>query len=130
MPNIMTFKERKKVAIEVLREPVNNSFFVITEAVKKHMWNLEKGEKTKYWLETYPHIIIASAIVDENNVLYEWKVGERSYDDYFIHEGYSVKLKMWTVNNNVEHEKVFNSLSKQWFKNFKIAENFKGCMPY
>jgi len=83
------------------------------------------------WLETYPHSVFASVILVDNKIML-WKVGE-----YTLHSGYRIDLskcsyeeKEFVVNNDDEHNDVFEKLSKDWFRQWKMHEKHQGGTPF
>ena len=89
-----------------------------------------------HWCDTYPHIIIASVILKDNKIKL-WKTGQNALKDKYDientvlnHPKYSYQEKEWTVYNDLEHEKVFNSYSKDWFKQWELHEKHLGGSPF
>ena len=95
-----------------------------------------------HWVETYPHTVYASVLLKDNKIT-NWKIGERrwlhhmdmtrrvkhpfSLDDYADE---TVESKAWEVNNSEEHSRVFEVLAKEWFKQWKIHEDYEGSPAY
>jgi hypothetical protein len=89
-----------------------------------------------HWLDVYPHEIHASVIL-KNNKIKMWKVGEmklsRSYkiDDLKTqHPDYSYQEKTWVVNNRDEHQAVFDTHAREWYKQWQHVDGFEGFHAY
>lgn len=92
------------------------------------------------WHDEYPHKLYASVLLDENNEILNWKVGnyfwkepseaKMTYEDAKKIEKFETAYKEFTVNTDEEHIKVFEVDSKEWFKNFKISPRHYGSAPY
>lgn len=89
-----------------------------------------------HWCDTYPHIIMASVILKDNKIKL-WKVGQNPLKDKYnidalikSHPEYSYQEKEWTVFNDLGHNKVFDEHSKNWFKQWKLHEDYVGEGPF
>jgi len=99
------------------------------------------------WLDTYPHELHANALLLDNKIecwktgstLAEegywpfkanWKVSrtkvdrEHGYDVWNIGD-YTVESKTWIVNNDQEHNDVFDIHSKEWYQQWEHADDYK-----
>lgn len=86
----------------------------------------------------YPHRIFAYALL-LNGEIGNWWVGEfvLGFDDniYDIWEidrvsDYKMIKTSWEVRASEEYDRVFNILSAEWFKQWKVLKGFKGFRPY
>lgn len=92
------------------------------------------------WHDEYPHKLYASVLLDENNEILNWKVGNyfwrepadtrMTYEDLKKIDKLKTIYKEFVVNNNNEHNRVFYIDSKEWFKKFKISPKHYGAAPY
>lgn len=89
-----------------------------------------------HWIDTYPHEVHASVIL-KNDEIKTWKVGERklsgSYkiDDLTTqHPEYSYQEKTWVVKNSDEHNAIFDTHARDFFKQWKHADDLTGFHAY
>lgn len=92
------------------------------------------------WFDEYPHTLYASVLLNPSNKIENWKVGNRKWNHVFDMtwmfplpdniDLYKVETTSWEVNNSEEHEKVFTTLAKEWFKQWEYEENKMGFDPY
>lgn len=84
------------------------------------------------WIDTYPHIIMASAIlVDE-------KIARCNIGQYTLKKQYSINNpdlcqyveKQFIANNIQEHIQIINEEFTKWLKQWRFHEDFKGIKPY
>jgi hypothetical protein len=81
------------------------------------------------WHDEYPHSIFASVGLI-NNKITGWKTGDRIIDINSSHyRGGKIEWTEFIVNNQDEHNEAFN-LAHEWFKQWEIADNFRGNKPY
>lgn len=95
-----------------------------------------------HWVDTYPHTVYASVLLKDNKII-NWKIGERKWkhnmdmtrmfklpfnmDGY---EGETVESIGFEVNSDVEHNKTFSELAKEWFKQWEVHEEYNGSGVY
>ncbi|GAA4879488.1 hypothetical protein GCM10023310_69570 [Paenibacillus vulneris] len=100
-----------------------------------------------HWIDEYPHELHANVLLLDNKIEC-WKVGDTKADEGYwpfksrwkvdrmktINMGsydvmglgdYKVETKTWTVNNRQEHNDVFTLHSKEWFKQWEHADDYK-----
>lgn len=89
-----------------------------------------------HWCDTWPHDIYASVLLKDNKIKL-WKVGQNKLSDSYNtsalaeqHPEYSYKEICFTVNNNDEHNNAFDVLSREWFKQWEVHEDFRGINPH
>jgi hypothetical protein len=84
----------------------------------------------KHWVNTYPHTIYVSVSLIDSKIT-GWKVGQYKMDCNSSHYGDGeIKYTEFIVNNEQEHDNVFSNLAHKWFKQWKIAKDYKGFKPY
>ncbi|MFD0682392.1 MULTISPECIES: hypothetical protein [unclassified Paenibacillus] len=91
----------------------------------------------KHWVDTYPHVIHASVLLLDNKIE-NWKVGQRSKETYEFRgfwkkdrlNDYTSYTISWTVNNSEEHNAVFTKIAPMWFRQWEVASDFNGSVPY
>ncbi|MFJ8528505.1 hypothetical protein [Bacillus sp. NPDC094106] len=93
----------------------------------------------KSWIDTYPHDIHASVLL-LNAEIHNWKIGERCWTHPFAMkwsypfpdniDKFSVKTHTWTVHTPEEHSKVFQEFAPEWMKQWAVAKDYVGHMPY
>lgn len=94
-----------------------------------------------HWVETYPHTIWANVVLKDNKIV-NWSVGERKWEHHFSMTRYFkvpfnfddykdeiVQNLSWEVQNDKEHNDVFEILAPEWFRQWEIHEDFKGSKP-
>jgi hypothetical protein len=106
---------------------------------KEHFAKVINQNKTTHWIDTYPHEVYASVLLLDNKIL-NWKVGETywesplfvytSLDMWFDVDDLEARYTSWTVHTPEEHNRVFQELAPEWFKQWEIHEKFKGFKPY
>lgn len=93
------------------------------------------------WTDQYPHYVNASVLLLDGEI-YNWKIGNQRWENpsmvkmrfsdmHMIKEGrFTVKNKYFLVNNDKEHNDVFNIHARKWFKNWKISKKHIGAKCY
>jgi hypothetical protein len=83
-----------------------------------------------HWVDTYPHTIYASVSLIDNKIT-GWKTGERKMDVCSNHYGGgNIKWIEFIAYNNDDHDYIFSTSSKEWFKQWNLDDNFRGFEPY
>lgn len=92
------------------------------------------------WIDEYPHKIYASALLDEEGKILNWRIGNWYYKEpemwkmYYKQfqrvKGFRVESKEFVVNNDYEHNKTFEVDAKEWFKQFELAADHVGASPF
>lgn len=110
----------------------------IEDNEKEHFKKVVKSKPT-HWVDTYPHEIYASVLLLDNKIL-QWEIGETywvsplsiyiSPDMWSYIDDLETKYISWTVHNSEEHNKVFQELAPEWFKQWEVHEMFRGFKPY
>ena len=86
-----------------------------------------------HWSDKYPHELHANVLLLDNKIE-NWKVGNRKAEGYYPFRSYWKTGRMddyefetytWIVNDDIEHNEVFSTLSKQWFKQWVHADDYK-----
>lgn len=81
-----------------------------------------------HWAYTYPHKVYCSVLLLDGKIV-DYKIGERYWSTPFqitlrgqitLEELEKAKTEYtyWEVNNDKEHQQVFNKLAKEWLKQF------------
>lgn len=93
-------------------------------------------EVVQHWINKSPHTIVSSVIL-KNNKITQWKTGQFSLKDRVnierlikLNPEYSYFENKWVSNNDLEHEKIFDVYSKEWFKKWELVENYHGISPF
>ena len=85
------------------------------------------------WHEQYPHMVYASVLLLDGKIE-NWKVGGyrkeipgewKAYWKLDRLADYSAFSKAFEVNTPEEHEKVFNELAPEWFKQWPHADDYR-----
>lgn len=95
-----------------------------------------------HWVETYPHTVYASVLLKDGKIT-NWKIGQRRWEhnmdmtrmfklpfNLADYEGETVESTSWEVNNDKEHNEVFESLAREWMKQWEVHEECNGNPPY
>lgn len=88
----------------------------------------------KHWVDIYPHIITASMITKENEMI-DWKIGQYPLRDKYNvgalrKAGYKYVEKMYIANNSNQHNKAFN-LAASWMKGYGVqVDPFRASCPW
>lgn len=92
------------------------------------------------WVDEYPHSLYASVLLDEEEKILNWKVGNYYYKEpemwkmYYSQfqraKKFTVQFKEFIVDDSFEHNKVFEIDSKEWFKQFELAKDHIGASPF
>jgi hypothetical protein len=86
-----------------------------------------------HWSDIYPHELHANVLLLDNKIEC-WKVGNTKAEEYWPFKAYwkldrlndyEVKSHTWVVNNDEEHNEVFRTLSKEWFRQWEHADDYK-----
>ncbi|SNR95993.1 hypothetical protein SAMN05446037_1002101 [Anaerovirgula multivorans] len=94
----------------------------------------------KHWSDIYPHNVNASVLLLDGKI-YNWKIGNQWWEDPayvkvrlsdYIEkkDRFTVKNKAFQVNNDFEHNRIFEHDAKEWFKQFEIHEKHIGSPPF
>jgi hypothetical protein len=89
------------------------------------------------WHDEYPHSLFASVLLLDNKIE-NWKVVNYpkktlSFTHYWNLDrlnDYVSFNKEWIVNNDKEHNQVFEELAPEWFKQWELADNYMWAKPY
>jgi len=92
----------------------------------------------KYWLDIYPHSIFASVLLLDGKIE-NWKIVNYPKKHPLEFTGfwkrdrlndYACEWKEFVCNNGKEHNEAFEEWAPEWFKQWLIADDFKGSPPY
>lgn len=90
------------------------------------------------WYDEYPHSVYASVLLLDGKIE-SWEIGnppKKSPYDFSAYwkrnrlNDYTSQYTEFVVNNDLEHNEAFEILAREWFKQWPIAEDFKGSKPY
>lgn len=82
------------------------------------------------WHDEYPHSLYASVSLVDNKIT-GWKISNNILDwSSRNYGGGIVEYTEFVVNDDKEHGEVFYKLGHEWFKQWEIADNFRGGKPY
>ena len=90
------------------------------------------------WHDEYPHSIFASVLLLDNKIE-GWKVGNRRWESPVEAKAlwkmdrlkdYQVQSMGWDVYSIEAHNEVFSVHSKNFFKQWEIADDFRLTPPY
>lgn len=83
-----------------------------------------------YWADAYPHKIIASVSLSDGKIT-GWKIGQYAMDCGSSHYGGGeIITRTFQARNDIEHNHIFENSARDWFKNWPVAANYCGSMPY
>lgn len=83
-----------------------------------------------HWSDEYPHSLYASVSLN-NNKITGWKISNQIMDwSSRNYGGGIVEYTEFIVNNQEEHDNVFEKLGHDWFKQWEITDNYQGSKPY
>ncbi|HZG16940.1 MAG TPA: hypothetical protein VE710_18270 [Candidatus Bathyarchaeia archaeon] len=92
-----------------------------------------------HWVDTYPHKVYASVLLLDGKI-YNYKIGEyywrfpgevkMRYSDIDKLDRMTVEHTFFEVNNDIEHNRAFDVLAPEWFKNWEVHENHVGAPAY
>jgi hypothetical protein len=105
-----------------------------------------------HWSDEYPHELHANVLLLDNKIEC-WKVGNTKADegywpfrahwkidrmrlkpvdgyDVWNLGDYEIQTKTWIVNNDKEHDDVFNIHAPEWFKQWEHADDYKWARAY
>lgn len=95
-------------------------------------------DRYKHWSEVYPHSIFASVLLLDGKIE-SWKVvdypkqtpGEfKSYWKLERFKDYTCESKEFICNNDEEHNLAFMKWAPNWFKQWPLADDYRGMEPY
>jgi len=99
------------------------------------------GEKLKAfipWHEKYPHMVYASVLLLDGKIE-NWKVGGsiranplewKTYWKMDKLKDYKTASKGFEVNTQEEHNKVFDELAPEWFRQWDHADDYRLARAY
>lgn len=99
---------------------------------------IDKKLPCKPWHEQYPHMVYASVLLLDGKIE-NWKIGGYRKDvplewtNYWKMDridDYCCFSKAFEVNTPEEHNRVFNELGHEWFKQWPHADDFKLMKAY
>lgn len=102
----------------------------------KHV--IEENVDLDKWSDSYPHQIFATVLLLDGKIE-NWWIGKLDPENQFQSkdfektdslDDYKIINTSWEVNTQEEHDMVFNKLSTEWFKQWKVTGGFKGFRPY
>ncbi|MED1955115.1 hypothetical protein [Brevibacillus centrosporus] len=92
-----------------------------------------------HWVDTYPHKVYASVLLLDGKI-YNWKIGQdhwkhphevkMRYSDFDKLDRMYTQYAWFEVNNDEEHNRAFEVLAREWFKQWEIHENHIGAKCY
>ena len=89
----------------------------------------------------YPHRIFASVVLLDGKII-SWKVANYRWTmktigcynhPVAVYKNYKkikVRTRSFVANNRDQHNGIFETTTKKFFKQFEIHEKFFGCKPY
>lgn len=102
----------------------------------KHILEDIVDMKKRY--DTYPQQIFATALLLDGKIE-NWWVGKVDSENQFRLQDlwitdrlddYKIVDTSWKVYTPEEHDRVINELSVEWFKQWDVAEGYRGFRPY
>jgi hypothetical protein len=92
------------------------------------------------WDEKYPHSIYANVLLDEEGKILNWKTVNYCWREpaevkmYYKQvqriDKFTVQHKEFIVNNDYEHNKVFEVDAVEFYKQFELAKDHIGTSPF
>lgn len=99
------------------------------------------------WIDEYPHKLYTNVLLLDGKIEC-WKTGNtKTYENYwpfkarwksdrmsttdkhgYVQMGlgdYTIETKTWVVNNSQEHKDVFEINSKEWYRQWEHADDYK-----
>jgi hypothetical protein len=89
------------------------------------------------WHDEYPHSIFASVLLLDGKIE-NWKVGGHikgvsDFSGFWKMDrlnDYKAEHKEFIANTSEEHNRIFSVDSAEWFRQWQVAEDYKGFIPY